>query len=63
MGDLGDDEVFDEEALLSAVVAKWGPFGAHADLTRWMIAEIGHLRAELETARQERDYWQREAAR
>lgn len=34
---------FDEETLLSAVVAHWGPFGAHADVTRWMIAEIKRL--------------------
>lgn len=38
---------FDENTLLSAVVAKWGPFGAHADVTRALIAAAGRV-AELE---------------
>lgn len=66
---------FNEETLLSDVIAKWGAFGAHADLTRWMIAEIERLRAtvqdlrmhleqdacEIERLRADRDAWRKDA--
>lgn len=39
---------FDEQTLLSAVIAKWGPFGAHADVLRHLIRTAGTV-TELQT--------------
>lgn len=41
-------ERFDENALVADIVDKWGEHGAHAELCRWMIAEIHTLRSERE---------------
>jgi hypothetical protein len=35
---------FNERSLLSDVIEKWGAYGAHADVVRWMIQEIERLR-------------------
>jgi hypothetical protein len=37
---------FDEQALLAAIVEKWGTHGAHAAVCRYMVDEIASLRAE-----------------
>lgn len=42
---------FTEQHLLADVCATWGEFGAHADLTRWMIAEVRRLTDALAAAR------------
>ena len=42
---------FDEQSLLADISATWGEHGAHAEVCRWMIAEIGRLRSELEAER------------
>lgn len=42
---------FTELDLLADVEARWGSHGAHADLVRWMVAEVTRLRAELDTLR------------
>lgn len=41
------DVRFTEQSLLADVVEKWGPYGAHAELCRWMIEEIIRLRGQV----------------
>lgn len=50
---------FDEYALLEDVSHKWGPYGAHADLVKFMISEIYSLREKLEALESEKESWQR----
>lgn len=39
------DDMFTEHTLLADIIAKWGDYGAHADVFRSMLAEIERLRA------------------
>ena len=39
------DNMFTEHTLLADIIAKWGDYGAHADVFRSMLAEIERLRA------------------
>lgn len=50
---------FDENTLLDDVISKWGEYGAHADLVKWMISEIYSLREKLTALESEKESWQR----
>jgi len=50
---------FDEHDLLDDVSHKWGPYGAHADLVKFMISEIYFLREKIKDLESEKESWQR----
>jgi len=50
---------FDENSLLEDVISKWGAYGAHADIVKFMISEIYSLREKLEALESEKESWQR----
>lgn len=35
---------FNEETLLADIAEKWGKYGAHYDMVRWLIKEVTILR-------------------
>ena len=43
-----ETKMFDEYSLLADIIEKWGEYGAHAEICRWMIEEIYRLQAEVE---------------
>jgi multidrug resistance efflux pump len=46
---------FTEKALRDAIIATWGPAGAHIDVFDSMSARLRELRAEVVALREERD--------
>lgn len=50
-------EIFNEYSLLEDVISKWGEYGAHADLVKFMINEIRSLRQKVTDLESEKDSW------
>jgi len=50
-GKHGGNNRFNEETLLNDIIDRWGEYGAHAELCRWMIDEIRSLREERQHLR------------
>lgn len=48
---------FDEESLLSAIVATWGPFGAHAEVMRTLLGEVKRLQRWKDEATKVLEDW------